>query len=50
MMHYDRYGSRGYTGELSRRRDPRQQRRAPVLDVVILGAALALVGALLGLW
>jgi hypothetical protein len=49
-MHYDRYGSRGYTGELSRRRDPGQQRRAPVLHLVILGAALALVGVLLGLW
>jgi len=49
-MHYDRYGSRGYTGELNWRRDPGQQRRAPVLDVVILGAALALVGVLLGRW
>ncbi len=49
-MHYDRSGSRGYTEELSSRRDHGPQRRAPVLDVVILGAALALVGALLGLW
>jgi hypothetical protein len=49
-MHYDRYGRRGYTGELSRHRDPGPQRRAPVLHVLILGAALALVGALLGLW
>jgi len=49
-MHYDRYGRRGCTGELSWRRALGPQRRAPVLHVVILGAALALVGVLLGLW
>jgi hypothetical protein len=51
-MRYDSYGRHAYTIQARRDLDQLRPRvaRVPVLHLAILGAALALVGTLLGLW